>query len=247
MQLRAAATRIVGARHRETLVPRRRHERGLPAARMADHRDMLRVQRRLCLNPVENAARRPAPCGKRPPLVVGSVLRRHVLERREDAERVAVLAVGCHFVERERYRRIAARDNLLGRPKAALHAARRVDYLVRRAIADEDERRSRLLLPRDERRERERVRAERAAVFDAYALADCRAAHHHGVRLDRRKREVRRTLDGATAVDLAFEKLLYGGPAHIAPFLDGPRLAFGEQRRHVLRLRHLDGDCRVRD
>ena len=57
---------------------------------------------------------------------------------------------------------------------------------------------------------------------------------------------MRRTLDGATAVDLAFEKLLYGGPAHIAPFLDGPRLAFGEQRRHVLRLRHLDGERRIR-
>ena len=92
----------------------------------------------------------------------------------------------------------------------------------------------------------ERVRAERAAVFDAHALADCRAAHHHGVRLKRGKSEVRRTFDGAAAVDLAFEKLLYGGPAHVAPLLDGPRLAFGEQRRHVLRLRHLDGERRVR-
>ena len=59
---------------------------------------------------------------------------------------------------------------------------------------------------------------------------------------------MRRPFDGTMAVNLVREDFLYFGTASVMPvFRVGDPRPRREQRRHVLRLRHLDGDCSVRD
>ena len=177
IQLRAAASGVVGTRHREAPVKNSRQDRGLAAARVPYHAHVLRVNERLRLHPVEDARIAPGPCGERPPRFV--VARAFRLHGREDPLREArALLVRRHDVEPERRGRVAARDDFLDRPEHR----RKALLLVEGAALDvgrKDEcrhgtlQRSRLW---DVRREREGKGSVRPLVRHAHELAHRLAA-----------------------------------------------------------------------
>ena len=144
---------------------------------MPDDRDLLRVYLRNCLEPVERAARAPAPSGDRAPEL--RPVRSRLLEGLEHAFRVAGVVVRSHVPRVERDGREAALHDLLHRKERALLFALGVAVLLGVAVADQKERRNRpLRTGRHKRRHGKRIGSARTAVDDANLLAHHLAVGH---------------------------------------------------------------------
>jgi len=187
---------------------------------MAHHPDARAVDAGLRLDPVHHAARAPRPGRDRAPgvrLAHGGI----GLEHRVHAVGEAVVDIGVDVAVMERQRRIAARDQLLGREEGILFQAVGIDMFGGRAVADQHEGRRGPHGLGDEGGQGDRAFAARAAVADADTLAQRPPLHHLAVRLDRLKAQRRGPFDGIAAEDVRLEEFQHFGPAHLLPRLDG--------------------------
>jgi hypothetical protein len=111
---RSAAAGVVGDDQRESLVLRAAPDRRLTGPRVADDRDVPRVDLVVRFQVVEHAARAPAPSGEGTPC---AGFGRLFAEGRPHAVLEPVRTVGIHGIEVEGRRRIAAGDDLPNGPE----------------------------------------------------------------------------------------------------------------------------------
>ena len=241
MELRPRAAGVVHAGEREARIRHARPQRGLAAARMADHRDALRVELALRQQPVQNPARAPRPGADRAPVAVGPLRVGRRPPRLEDARLEAVgRAVDRDVPVVEHHRRVAALENLTHREvMTARLLVIRIEPVLPDPLAEVDEH-ERAEVPPALRKvcvRREGERCPRPVRVDAHRAVNRLPAHDLAVgrRLEPQRR---RTLHPADAVHVLAEH-----PQHRpAVGLERDRI----QCRNVHRSDDL-GRCRKRD